>query len=91
MLERHDSYLHKVTDDLKQDEIDRIYKKEVIDPVYDQRFAGGEYEYMGEFLLGNAPKNKPGIVESINETDNKELDNTIIESLISSSNYLSNK
>ncbi|WKA56579.1 DUF2268 domain-containing putative Zn-dependent protease [Planococcus shixiaomingii] len=84
----YSSYFNKVKDDLEQEEIDKLYKKEVIDPVYDRCFADSEYLHMADFLLENAPSDKTGTSEVINNTDRKKLDDGIIESLIRSSDHL---
>lgn len=85
----YDSYFKRSFDNLEQEKINQIYRDEIIGPVYESCFADGEYIYMAEFLLENAPTNKSELLKVIKETNTENLHNNIFEALIKSSNHLS--
>lgn len=85
----HLTFFDKVKDESDQQEIDRLYKEEVIDPVYDHCFRDAEFIHMAEFLIKSPPQDLEGAQEVIDNTDREKLNDAILESLIRSSEHLS--
>lgn len=81
----YESYFSKVNNGMNEGEVDAIFKKEIMDPIYELCFADGEHIHMAALYLNDPPIDQFGLERIINHTEIEELNESIFASLIKSS------
>lgn len=84
----YESYFSKVNNGMNEDEVDAIFKKEIMYPIYELCFADGEHIHMADLYMSDPPIDQFGIERIINHTEIEELNEAIFASLIESSDHL---
>jgi Predicted Zn-dependent protease (DUF2268) len=84
----YDGYIEKATSEQTDEERMELYKSEIIDPVYEACFHDGEYLYMVDSLLEEAPIHLNTLSNLIDTIDPDATNAAIKEALIRSSDLL---
>ncbi|WP_349408770.1 DUF2268 domain-containing putative Zn-dependent protease [Pseudalkalibacillus sp. SCS-8] len=82
----YNEYLTKLAE--KDEDIDKVYKEQIIEPVYERCFKDGEYIHMAMDFITQPPTQLHSLKELVNKIDEEETNTLIRESLIKSSNLL---
>lgn len=83
----YDRFIEKVKNTPREQQFE-LYKSEIIEPLYDDCFKGGEYLHMADSLLNKTPYNFTGLKDVSDMIDKDATNKVIKEALILSSDLL---
>ncbi|TFB23871.1 Zn-dependent protease [Filobacillus milosensis] len=84
----YNDYFEKATQDKQQKNIKELYQSIIIDPIYDQCFADGEYLHLVDLFLNNTQNDYTALKNLIQDIDQEHVSKVIKNALFTSSEYL---
>ncbi|RDW14965.1 Zn-dependent protease [Oceanobacillus chungangensis] len=85
----YNEFIDKASQEQQQEKIKELYENMIIEPVYDMCFEDGEYLYMVDFILNEAPSNFKNLEKLIEDIETENINEAIIDALNKSSKLLS--